>query len=62
LSQIARRGVRLDEAVEGHGLGLAIVRSIASHYHAELQFGRSPELGGFAVTVSFPENQRPRVR
>jgi signal transduction histidine kinase len=62
LSRIAHRGVRLDEAVEGHGLGLAIVRSIASCYGAELQFGRSPELGGFAVTVSLPENAHRRVR
>jgi signal transduction histidine kinase len=54
LERIARRGVRLDETTEGHGLGLAIVDSIASSYDAELDFGRSPELGGFAVTVSFP--------
>ncbi len=59
LERIARRGVRLDEATEGHGLGLAIVDSIASSYGAELHFGRSPELGGFAVTVSFPGTQRP---
>ena len=54
LSRIAQRGVRLDEATEGHGLGLAIARSIASSYGAELRFGRSQELGGFEVEVRFP--------
>jgi signal transduction histidine kinase len=54
LDQIAQRGVRLDEATEGHGLGLAIVASIASSYDADVRFGQSPELGGFAVTVTFP--------
>jgi len=54
LSRIAQRGVRLDEATEGHGLGLAISRSIASSYGAELRFGRSQELGGFEVEVRFP--------
>ena len=54
LEQIARRGVRLDEATEGHGLGLAIAAAIASSYGAEIRYGRSQELGGFEVTVSFP--------
>jgi len=59
LDRIARRGVRLDEATEGHGLGLAIVDSIAESYDAQLHFGRSAELGGFAVTVSFPGTRQP---
>jgi len=54
LSRIARRGVRLDEATEGHGLGLAIATGIASSYGAEMRFGRSQELGGFEVLVTFP--------
>jgi signal transduction histidine kinase len=54
LERITRRGVRLDEAMEGHGLGLAIADSIVSSYDAEMHFGRSETLGGFAVTVSFP--------
>jgi len=53
LAQIARRGVRLDETIEGHGLGLAIASSIASSYGAELRFGRSEELGGFQASVTF---------
>jgi signal transduction histidine kinase len=52
--RIGRRGVRLDERTEGHGLGLAIAASIASSYGAELSFGRSEALGGFEVRVVFP--------
>ena len=54
IGRIAQRGVRLDEAIEGHGLGLAIASSIAASYGAELRFGRSRELGGFEVSLSFP--------
>lgn len=54
LHRLARRGVRLDESREGHGLGLAIASSIAASYEAEIRFGRSAELGGFEVTVTFP--------
>jgi signal transduction histidine kinase len=54
LTHIARRGVRLDEATEGHGLGLAIADSIAASYGAAIRYGRSQELGGFEVTVAFP--------
>jgi signal transduction histidine kinase len=59
LSRIARRGVRLDEATEGHGLGLGIASDIASSYGAEMRFGRSQALGGFAVTVTFSPTQKP---
>ena len=54
LARLAERGVRLDESTEGHGLGLAIARSIADSYDAELGFGRSAALGGFAASVTFP--------
>jgi signal transduction histidine kinase len=54
LARLARRGTRLDEATEGHGLGLAIARAIAASYGAELRLDRSAELGGFRATVVFP--------
>ena len=54
LRRIAHRGVRLDESAAGHGLGLAIARSIADSYKATLRFGTSRDLGGFRVTVAFP--------
>ncbi|HSN21933.1 MAG TPA: sensor histidine kinase [Usitatibacter sp.] len=54
LGRIARRGVRLDEATEGHGLGLAIAQSIAASYGGGIRFGRSAALGGFEAVASFP--------
>jgi signal transduction histidine kinase len=54
MQRIAERGVRLDEATEGHGLGLAIARGIASSYGATLRFDRSAGLGGLRVSVTFP--------
>ena len=53
LGRIAERGTRLDEKVQGSGLGLSIVRDIAELYKLKLDYGRS-SLGGFAVTVTFP--------
>ena len=54
IEQIAQRGVRLDEATEGHGLGLAIAANIAFSYGGDIRYGRSQDLGGFEVTVSIP--------
>jgi signal transduction histidine kinase len=54
LQKLAQRGVRLDDGVEGHGLGLAIARNIATSYGATLTLGRSAALGGFEVAVRFP--------
>jgi signal transduction histidine kinase len=52
LSQIAKRGVRLDEDTQGSGLGLAIVQDIVEVYGADLRFGQA-RLGGLAVTIRF---------
>lgn len=51
---IARRGKRLDESVEGHGMGLAIVGDIVDDYQGELHFNRSAKLGGLSVTLVLP--------
>jgi signal transduction histidine kinase len=51
LAQLAQRGVRIDQEVDGHGLGLAISRDIARLYAGGLEFGRAPELGGLQVRV-----------
>lgn len=56
LEQIAQRGVRLDETVEGHGLGLAISKDIVKLYAGTIHFNRSEKLGGFYVEISIPLN------
>lgn len=54
LERLTRRGVRLDEQQQGHGLGLAIVADIVEQYGGALRFDRSPELDGLRVTVHLP--------
>ncbi len=49
--RLVARGRRLDEAVPGHGLGLAIVRDILARYPAVLGLDASPDLGGLRVRV-----------
>ncbi len=53
-SQVIARGQRLDEQVEGHGLGLAIVRDIAQACGGTLQLDESPTLGGLCARVWLP--------
>lgn len=50
LRQMTDRGVRLDESVEGHGLGLAICKDIVKLYGGSLHFGQAT-LGGVQVRV-----------
>lgn len=51
---ILQRGVRGDERVQGHGIGLSIVQDIVRSYRGELQVGRSAELGGARFEVRLP--------
>jgi signal transduction histidine kinase len=57
IQQLNRRGIRLDETVAGHGLGLGICRDILGYYHGSLSFTRS-DLGGLRVSVSIPISRR----
>ena len=54
LERLGGRGVRLDESVAGHGLGLSIVREVVETYGGTLELGRSNRLGGFRAAVRLP--------
>ena len=53
IERVLQRGVRGDERVQGHGIGLAIVQDIVRAYRAELEVDRSKELGGARFCVRF---------
>jgi two-component system sensor histidine kinase PhoQ len=50
---LVQRGVRGDERVEGHGLGLAIVTELVAAYGGEVSIGHS-EMGGAMIRVEIP--------
>ena len=54
INKILQRGVRGDERVQGHGIGLAIVQDIIKSYNGKLSVDRSVELGGAIFTISLP--------
>ena len=53
LEELLRRGGRADSHVDGHGIGLAVVKEIVEDaYRGQLRIGRGP-LGGTEVEVEF---------
>ncbi|NCA71623.1 MAG: ATP-binding protein [Sphingobacteriia bacterium] len=54
IAAITGRGVRLDEEISGHGLGLAIANEIVAGYRGRISFARSPALGGLRAEVRLP--------
>jgi signal transduction histidine kinase len=57
IADITGRGVRLDEEVSGHGLGLAIAKEIVESYRGRIAFGRSSTLGGLCAEVRLPASE-----
>ncbi len=53
IDHLLQRGVRGDERVQGHGIGLAIVQDILRAYKGELSVTRSAALGGARFVVRF---------
>ena len=56
---LLRRGGRLDERRDGHGLGLAIVNDLVSDYGGTMDLSRSSVLGGLRVRVTLPLPRHP---
>ncbi|WP_433886698.1 sensor histidine kinase [Pseudomonas vranovensis] len=55
--QVLERGTRLDEQVDGHGLGLGIVRDIVEAWGGQIRLLESP-LGGLRVSIELPRRVR----
>ncbi len=51
VEHLLQRGVRGDERVQGHGIGLSIVQDIIRAYHGELSVDHSPTLSGARFEV-----------
>jgi two-component system sensor histidine kinase QseC len=58
-ADLARLGDRFfrvpGNGAEGSGLGWSIVRRVAQRYHLQVSLGRSEDLGGLRVVLSWPE-------
>jgi len=54
VEKVLQRGVRGDERVQGHGIGLSIVQDIVRAYQGELSVDRSQEFGGARFSVQLP--------
>jgi two-component system sensor histidine kinase PhoQ len=54
VATVLQRGVRGDERVQGHGIGLAIVQDIVRDYRGTLEVQASSELGGARFQVALP--------
>ena len=53
LTEVLQRGVRADNQVAGHGLGLSMVKNLLDAYEGSLDIGRS-SLGGASIQIEFP--------
>ena len=53
MKRVTERGLRLDDSIQGHGLGLGIVIDLLDLYDGELSFSHS-ELGGLCAELNIP--------
>ncbi|HST27633.1 MAG TPA: ATP-binding protein [Rudaea sp.] len=53
VERLLQRGVRGDERVQGHGIGLSIVQDLLKAYRGRLDVARSESLGGAKFSVRF---------
>jgi two-component system sensor histidine kinase PhoQ len=54
VATVLQRGVRGDERVHGHGIGLSIVQDLVRAYRGTLEVSASSELGGARFEVELP--------
>ncbi len=54
IEAVLQRGVRGDERVQGHGIGLSIVHDIVKAYKGSLHVSRSQALGGARFDIVLP--------
>ncbi len=50
-----RRGTRLDEQTDGHGLGLSIVAKMVERYGGSIRLNPSA-MGGLTVSLRIPQS------
>ncbi|MBM4207523.1 MAG: sensor histidine kinase [Gammaproteobacteria bacterium] len=54
LNEILKRGVRADENIRGHGIGMTVVNDLVGILGGKLEGNKSPELGGMSWRVYLP--------
>jgi two-component system sensor histidine kinase PhoQ len=54
IEHVLKRGMRADQQVPGHGIGLSVVKDIIEAYEGTLTITRSDALGGASFRITFP--------